>query len=61
MATNVKQELSRLADALPENPACNNVIEESRFRRAVEAGMRAADRGAFATDEEILAAFALWA
>jgi hypothetical protein len=61
MAANVKQELPRLADALPENSACNNAIEESCFRRAVEAGIRAADRDAFATDEEILVALALWA
>jgi predicted transcriptional regulator len=36
------------------------VIEEARFRRAVEAGVRAADRGAFATDEEVRTAFARW-
>ena len=61
MAANVKQELPRQADALPENPACNDVIEGSRYHRAVEAGIRAADRDAFATDEEILVALALWA
>jgi hypothetical protein len=38
MTVSVKQELRRLADALPENPVYDDVIEESRFRRVVEAG-----------------------
>jgi hypothetical protein len=38
MTASVKQELRRLADALPENPVYDDVIEESRFRRVVEAG-----------------------
>lgn len=60
MAASVKQELHQLADALPENATWDDVIEEARYRRAVEAGIRAADRGAFATDEEVHAAFARW-
>jgi len=60
MAASVKQELHQLADTLPENATWDDVIEEARFRRAVEAGTHAADRGAFATDEEVRAAFARW-
>ena len=60
MAASVKHELHQLADTLPENATWDDVIEEARFRRAVEAGVRAADRGAFATDEEVRAAFARW-
>ena len=58
MAANVKHELHQLADTLPESATWDDVIEEARFRRAVEAGIRAADRGAFSTDEEVHAAFA---
>ena len=60
MAASVKHELHHLADMLPENATWDDVIEELRFRRAVEAGVRAADRGAFATDEDVRAAFARW-
>jgi predicted transcriptional regulator len=60
MAASVKHELRQLAETLPENATWDDVIEEARFRRAVEAGVRAADRGAFATDEEVRTAFARW-
>lgn len=60
VAASVKQELHQLADTLPENATWDDVIEEACFRRAVKAGTHAADRGAFATDEEVLAAFARW-
>ena len=60
MAASVKHELRQLADTLPENATWDDVIEEACFRRAVEAGVRAADRGAFATDEEMRTAFARW-
>lgn len=56
MAASVKHELHHLA----ENATWDDVIEEVRFRRAVEAGVRAADRGAFATDEDVRVAFARW-
>lgn len=52
MAASVKRDLQQLAETLPENATWDDVIEEARFRRAVEAGIHAADRGAFATDEE---------
>jgi len=60
MAASVKYELRQLAETLPENATWDDVIEEARSRRAVEAGGRAADRGAFATDEEVRTAFARW-
>ena len=60
MAASVKHELRQLAETLPENATWDDVIEEARFCRAVEAGVRAADRGAFATDEEVRTAFAHW-
>jgi predicted transcriptional regulator len=60
MAASVKHELRQLGETLPENATWDDVIEEARFRRAVEAGVCAADRGAFATDEEVRTAFARW-
>lgn len=44
MAASVKQELHQLADALPENATWDEVIEAACYRRAVEAGIYAADR-----------------
>jgi predicted transcriptional regulator len=60
MTASVKHELRQLAESLPENATWDDVIEEARFRRAVEVGLHAADRGAFATDEEVRAVFARW-
>ena len=63
MSTNpetLRQRLHALADQLPADATWDDVIEEARFRKAVEAGVSAADRGSFATDDEIKAAFARW-
>ncbi|MGH8489410.1 MAG: hypothetical protein ACREXS_11250 [Gammaproteobacteria bacterium] len=51
MSTNpdtLRRRLHELADQLPADATWDDVIEEARFRRAVEAGLAAADRGAFA-------------
>lgn len=48
------------------NPAPNlkqsaqALIEEMRFRKAVEEGVAEADRGEFAEPDEVRAAFAQW-
>jgi len=60
MAANLKDTLHTLADKLPDNATWDDVMEEVRFRRAVEMGIQAADRGEFASHEEIQAAFARW-
>lgn len=60
MAINLKESLHTLADQLPDNATWDDVMEEVRFRRAVETGIRAADRGEFATQEEVRAAFSRW-
>ena len=60
MAANLKETLYTLADELPDNATWDDVMEEVRFRRAIEIGARAADLGEFATKEEIRAAFARW-
>jgi predicted transcriptional regulator len=56
----IRQKVRALAEELPLDASWDDVIEEARFRRAVELGIAAADRGAFATDEEVRQAFARW-
>ena len=63
MSTNpdtLRQRLHELADQLPADATWDDVIEEARFRKAVEAGLAAAGRGAFATEDEVKSAFARW-
>lgn len=56
----IGQKLHQLADLLPKTATWDDVIEEARFRKAVEIGVAAANKGAFATDDEVRAAFAKW-
>jgi predicted transcriptional regulator len=56
----IRQKLHALADNLPADASWDDVIEEARFRKAVEQGISAADRGALATDEEVSNAFSKW-
>ena len=59
-SSTLRQHLHELADQLPADATWDDVIEEARFRKAVEAGLAAADRGAFATEDEVQAAFSRW-
>lgn len=56
----IQQKVHELAEQLPEDATWEDVIDEARFRRAVEAGVAAADRGAFASDDDVRLAFAKW-
>ena len=56
----IRQKVHALAEQLPADASWDDVIEEARFRRAIELGIAAADRGAFATDEEVRSTFAQW-
>lgn len=58
MATNIRETLHTLAEQLPEDASIEDVIERLRFLRAVEEGKRAAERGEFASDEEVRRVFA---
>lgn len=60
MGTDLKETLHALAEQLPDGATWDDVLQEVRFRRAVEAGIRAADRGEFATADEVREAFASW-
>ena len=57
---NVKDSLHELANQLPEDATWNDVMEKVRFRHAVEEGIRAADRGDFASPEQVKEVFAQW-
>jgi predicted transcriptional regulator len=59
-AKGIQQKVHELAEQLPENATWEDVIEEARFRRAVEAGVAAADRGAFASEREVQTVFSKW-
>ena len=52
MAANLKESLHTLADQLPDNATWEDVM--------VDVGIQAAERGEFATQEEVRAAFARW-
>jgi len=58
MAANLRETLHILAEQLPEDASIEDVIERLRFLRAVEEGKRAAERGEFASDEEVRRVFA---
>jgi len=58
MAANIRETLHTLAEQLPEDASIEDVIERLRFLRAVEEGKRAAERGEFASDEEVRRVFA---
>lgn len=56
----IRPKVHTLAEELPIDATWDDVIEEARFRKAIELGVASADRDAFATDEEVRAAFARW-
>jgi hypothetical protein len=56
----IRDKVHALAEELPADASWDDVIEEARFRKAVELGVAAADREAFATEEEVRNAFARW-
>lgn len=59
-APNLKQRAHDLVDQLPEGATWDDLIEKARLRQDVEEGIAAADRGEFATAEEVRSAFARW-
>ena len=56
----IRDKVRAIADELPADASWDDVIEEVRFRKAVESGVAAADRGSFATEDEVRNAFARW-
>lgn len=58
MAAKIKEALHTLAEQMPEDATLEDAIERLRFLRAKEEGKGAAERGEFATDEEVRRVFA---
>ena len=56
----IREKVRELAEQLPVDATWDAVVEEARFRRTVETGIAAADRGAFASGDEVRAAFKKW-
>lgn len=59
-APTLKQRAHELIDQLPDTATWDDLIEELRFRKEVEAAIAEADRGEFASQEEVNAVFAKW-
>lgn len=57
---NLSQEVHELADGLAPDATWDDVIEQARFRKAVQEGVAAADRGEFASEEDVRRVFAKW-
>ena len=60
MAAVFKHEAHQLIDRLPDSATWDDLIECARFQKAVEEGVAAADRGDFASDEEVRRVFEKW-
>lgn len=56
----IREKVHAIADELPADASWDDVIEEARFRKAVESGIAAAERGSFATEDEVHNTFARW-
>ena len=59
-APDLRQQVHQIAEQLPPEATWDDVIEQARFRKAVEEGLAAADRGEFASDEEVRRVFRKW-
>jgi len=60
MAAVFRQEAHKLVDALPETATWDDLIEQARFHKAIEEGVAAADRGEFASPEDVRRVFRKW-
>ena len=60
MSAVFKQEAHKLIDALPETATWGDLIEQARFHQAIEEGLVAADRGEFASEEDVRRVFRKW-
>jgi predicted transcriptional regulator len=59
-AKTLKNALHALADQLPETATWKDVVYEAYVRQEIEMGLEEAERGEFATDEEVKDTFAQW-
>lgn len=59
-AANLSRQVHQLADHLPPEATWDDVIDQARFRKAAQEGIAAADRGEFASDEDVRRVFRKW-
>ncbi|MEO6066179.1 MAG: hypothetical protein ABIP49_10425 [Lysobacterales bacterium] len=59
-AVDLSHQLHQIADQMSPRANWDDVIELARFRKAVHAGIAAADLGEFARDEEVRRVFRTW-
>jgi len=60
MAADLIKQVHEIADQLPTDATWDDVIEQARFRKAVQEGIAAADRDEFASDEDVRRVFRKW-
>lgn len=60
MAALFKQQAHTLIEQLPDTATWDDLIEQARFHKAVDEGIAAADRGEFASDEDVRRVFTKW-
>jgi len=56
----LSQQVREIADQLSPDATWDDVIEQARFRKAVQEGIAAADRGEFASGEDVRRVFEKW-
>ncbi|MGH2507654.1 MAG: hypothetical protein ACRETC_00915 [Gammaproteobacteria bacterium] len=56
----IREKIHALADQMPAHATWDDVLEEIRFLKAVDTGITAAERGAFASEEDVKTAFKQW-
>jgi len=59
-SANIRQSLHTMADQLPEDATWKDVLYEAYVRQEIAAGQEAADRGQFASEDDVKSAFAKW-
>ena len=57
---NLSQQVHELADQLGADATWDDVSEQARFRKAIQEGIAAADKGEFASEEDVRRVFAKW-
>jgi predicted transcriptional regulator len=61
MSDPFKQQAHKLIDQLPDDATWSDLAERVRFLAEIEDGIKAADRGEFASPEQVRAMFGEWA
>lgn len=60
MSAQFKLEAHKLVEALPDTATWSDLIEQARFQKALVESIAAANRGEFASDEDVRRVFGKW-